>query len=33
MSIQIVLADDEELMLFELLMSGNLEDGVEAPEA
>lgn len=32
MSVQIELADDEALVLFELLASGKLADGVEAPE-
>ncbi len=32
MSIQIELADDEALVLFELLSSRTLENGVEVPE-
>ncbi len=32
MSVQIELAEDEALVLFELLASGKLADGFEAPE-
>ena len=32
MGVQIELADDEALVLFELLASGKLSDSVEAPE-
>jgi len=32
MTVQIELADDEALVLFELLTSGTLEDQIEAPE-
>jgi hypothetical protein len=32
MGIQIELADDEALVLFELLVSGKLSDSVEVPE-